>query len=734
MNFKTLGIFICSIFIPSQIFAATIQGTLTSTGEPQPAYAMIIALDIEDDSYIAHVLAEGDGSYAMNVPDDRNMMFVALAGSGEEMNGFDLHQYVVESYATHISTGTRTIDFVTEPAHELILVGTHNQGQIADEDDYPNMFITDMDDRAHPVLAIGNDNPEYPHPVPSYNIPLGEAFKIHFQWKLPHAGNIMVVMDNDGAGYISQTQNAQILNVNQEIALSAISRLQRDIDEADTSTAQAEDSMAQALDAFDALNFDEAAGVTIVAAEELALAHAREGIELFRKGDLTVRVLDGQGNPIPNAWVSVQQQRHDFRFGFFDMYSDADRSVWEKAYSDGFNFFTAGFYWSSSESENDQYDWEMLDHEVGILDMNEIGFEVKGHPLIWFYDLIMPSYTIPLTHEELRAEVTEHVDAMVSHYSNTIHAWDVINEAHGHPASGNMTRQQITDITREAVDQVHNLDPDATTIVNAAFDFYGQSIGYERFVPDHEPYFALPTPQYFEDLLSESVDFDVIGQQLYNGGCVTLFYDLGIYDEPTPVPTFDLATLRRMFARLSEVGLPIHLTEQAVSSQMAEECGDIGYWRSPWTKNQQAEYLEAYYTLTFGTQAIQAVTWWDMTDESSFIKNGGLYNEDGEPKEAYHRLTGLIEQWTTDESGVTNSSGIANFRAFGGQYVISAALDEYHAEKTFHVFEQTGNTINLIFEDYPHPPDDDDSDDDDSDEPEESSSDDESGRAGGCGC
>jgi endo-1,4-beta-xylanase len=736
MNFKTLGILICLIFIPSQIFAATIQGTLTSSSEPQPAYAIIIALDIENDSYIADVLAEGDGSYTMEVPDDRDVIFIALSGSGEEMNGFDLHQYVVESHATHVTSETRTIDFVTEPAHELILAGTDAQGQMAGEDDYPNMFITDMNDRAHPLLRIGTDNSEYPHPVPSYNIRLGEAFKIHFQWKLPYAGNIMVVMDNGGAGYSSQTQSAQILNVNQEIALTAISRLQRDIDEADAPTAQAEDSMTQAQDAFDALNFDEAAGLAIVAAEELALAHAREGIEIYRKGDLTVRVLDGLGNPIPNAWVTIQQQRHDFRFGFFDMFNDADRSVWERAYSDGFNLFTAGFYWSSSESEDDIYNWEMLDHEVGILDMDEIGFEIKGHPLIWFYDLIMPSYTHPLTHEELRVEVTEHVDAMVSHYSDTIHVWDVINEAHGRPASGGMTREQITDITREAVDQVHNLDPDATTIVNAAFDFYGQSVLSERFEPDHEPYFALPTPKYFEDLLGESVDFDVIGQQLYNGGCVTLFYDLGIYDEPMSVPTFDLATLRRMFGRLSEAGLPIHLTEQAVSSEMAEECGDIGYWRSPWTENQQAEFLEAYYTLTFGTQAIQAVTWWDMTDESSFIKYGGLYDEDWQPKEAYHRLTGLIEQWTTEESGVTSSSGIAPFRAFGGQYVISAALDEHHAEKTFHVFEQTGNTIDLIFEDYLRPPDDDDSDDDldDDNEPEESSSEDESGRAGGCGC
>jgi len=44
-------------------------------------------------------------------------------------------------------------------------------------------------------------------------------------------------------------------------------------------------------------------------------AAARERIERIRKGDVTLRVLDAAGRPVPRAQVRVQQQRHGFRFG-----------------------------------------------------------------------------------------------------------------------------------------------------------------------------------------------------------------------------------------------------------------------------------------------------------------------------------------------------------------------------------------------------------------------------------
>ncbi len=729
-------VIIFSIFLPSISYAATVHGTLTCVGNPQPDYAIVAVLDLEDLSFVASAGVDENGEYTMDVPDSRNMIIICIAGTGERMDGYDLHEYIAESEATFISPGSNIINFTTAPAYELILVGADGEGNLLGEEDYPNLFIADFNDKAHPILRMGADNDENPYPVPVYNIPLDQAYKLHFQMTLPHAGAVMVVADNDGAGYSSHTQGAQIVSINRDVALWAGNRLEKDIAEATVSTARAEDALEFVSDAFEADDFDEAAGLAITASEDLALSHGRDGIEKYRKGDLEVRVVDAQGNPVPNAWVSATQLDRDFKFGFFDVYSDADPSAWRQAHDDGFNFFTAGFYWSSTEPEDDQYDWDLLDNEVGIPKMDEIGFTIKGHPLIWFYELVMPSYTLELTHRELLDEITEHVSAMVGRYDDTIRAWDVINEAHGWGAAGGQTRDQITSITRDAVDLVHSLDSGATTIVNASFDFFGESVSSERFVPDHDPSFAMPTPEYFEDLIDEGVAFDVIGQQMYNGGCVTLFYDLGIYDEPLAVPTYDMAALRDMLGRLSEIGLPIHLTEHSVPSQMAEECVDIGYWRNPWSRTAQADYLDAWYTLVFGTPAVQAVTWWDLTDAQSFIKYGGLIDENGQPKEAYDRLADLMQLWTTDETGVTGEGGISSFRAFGGEYEISAALEEHQARATVHVYEQIGNSVELVLEDYQVPVDDDDTatpdDDDDMETPADSE--DETGRAGGCGC
>jgi len=38
-------------------------------------------------------------------------------------------------------------------------------------------------------------------------------------------------------------------------------------------------------------------------------------IEKLRKGDLTIRVMDADGRPVPNAQVKLEQKRHHFRFG-----------------------------------------------------------------------------------------------------------------------------------------------------------------------------------------------------------------------------------------------------------------------------------------------------------------------------------------------------------------------------------------------------------------------------------
>lgn len=702
--------------------AATIEGNVICNGAPTPTLGLVVVQDKDTGDEIGHTFFNQTGEYSLDVPDDFTALILAMPVSGRTLAGWQLGEYLLDLRAVNIGTGTKRIDLYTEPALELILIGQKDK-QIVPEDDYGDIFITDQSGRARPLIDIGVENPGLGLKVPGYLVPLGESFRIFLLWELPHAGKVVVSLDNGGRGFSSSVQDAVLIEVNLEIAVTALALLEADIAEAQVPTDEATQALAEARQAFDELDYDQATGLAVVAAEELALRQALYGIERYRKGDLLVSVVDADGDPVPEAQVQTTQRGRDFRFGIFDRLADAGEDIFSRVFNDGIDFFTAGVYWPESEPEDDQYQWDYLDHDVGIVELSQLGFLIKGHPLIWLLDIVTPDYLRGLDYEQLTAEIAEHIGALVGRYKNTIRIWDVINEVHGWAAAGGWTREQITSITREAIDQVHDLDPGSTTIVNCSFDWYGQSIFTELFIPDHDPSFTMAVPDYIQELLNEEVDLDVIGQQMYNGGCVTIFAEMGL-GEPLAVPTFDLGALARMLNRLNEFGLPVHLTEQSAPSAMDAKCPGMSYWRDPWTAEVQADYLESFYTLVFGSKAFEAITWWSLIDEGAFIKYGGLFDKDKKPKAAYERLVALIASWTSQETDLTGQDGEARLRLFGGEHKITATLDSYSGEATVKVPEQKTSTVQIVLEGYQVPETDDDdtgNDDDDDDD-------------AGCGC
>jgi len=713
----------CLLVFPLSLHAAVIQGTLLSNSPPQPTYGLVMAINMADDSY-TYTFTEPGGAYSLSLTDGEDWVLVAIASTGTQMQGYDLHEYLVVTHVAYDVSSTQTVNFTTQPAYQIVLVGRRDKAVVEDSD-YGSVFVTDLDGNTRPIVPLSVENQTLDVVVPSFNLPLGEDVIVHLQWELPHAGRIMVRLDNEGAGFSGAAQGAVILDVNEQVAKTAIAQLEQDIAAAEVDTADADDALDAAQEAFDDADFDEAAGLAIVAQEELALDHARANISRYRTGALTVNVLDADGVPVPGAQVSVSQQDRDFRFGFFDGYIELGETLAQQVLDDGFNFFTAGVYWIESEPTDDQYDWDLLDHDVGIVEMSQLGFTVKGHPLIWLYPFAMPDYLQAMNEQELDAEFEEHVTAIVDRYSDRVRTWDVINEAHGWAASGGFTRARVTEITRNVIDQVHALDPGATTIVNCAFDWYGQSSAFEPMLHNGDV-FGLSVPAYFEDLQTAGAMPDVLGQQMYNGGCSTLFYQLGLGDVMVST-THDLAEMARMFSRLGEFGLPIHVTEHSVPSAMIPLCDDReGYWRAPWSEAQQAAYVEAFYTLAFGQEYVQAITWWDLLDADSFIDIGGLRGDGDQPKQAYMRLVDMMAQWWTDAVRTCGDDGATTLNVYGGTHKVSVQFDEHQADTVVYVAEQTDKQIDVVLSDYHSPGDDDDNDD--------TVDDDDDDNDDGCGC
>ena len=83
------------------------------------------------------------------------------------------------------------------------------------------------------------------------------------------------------------------------------------------------------------------------------------GIEKYRKGYADILVKDSEGNPIPNAKISVNQKSHNFKFGanlfMLDEFETEEKNKkYKKAFCEVFNMATLPFYWNSTEPKKGQ--------------------------------------------------------------------------------------------------------------------------------------------------------------------------------------------------------------------------------------------------------------------------------------------------------------------------------------------------------------------------------------------
>ncbi len=689
---RTVLLSLLSLFAVT-LEAATVSGSFTCDGSPAPTIRLVMAFDAADSTQVGSMATDAAGAYSFDIADGTTVMLIGFASRGKTLDGYTLHEYTPAVRLVPAVSGSVTADLSTVPARHFIFEGRKN-GTLVATGSFPNMFPFDGTDRAIPTFNVGAEKSGQTGQVPSYNIALGGVVSFFVEWELPEAGRIMVRLDNGGDGYPATEQGGVILDLNREAANSALKRLERMLGDDTVLYPDAATALVAAQTLFDAESYDEAAGKAIVAAEALAVALSKADIAKYRQGTLAVTVTDTNGHPLPGATVQVTQGARQFLFGVLPNLPNGGEQFMQTLYDDGVTFATAGVLWKDIEPTDDNYSWYGPDTWFGIPTLDEMGYTLTGHSLVYFLDRIMPEYLLTLVGQPLLDEIAEHSGVVVDHYKDVMDEWILINEAHSYPASRGLTRAEITAVSKAAYDTVRETAPGVPTMVNAAPDWFGQSIVTELLVPDHETFFTLPLKPYFESL-HMSVPFDRIGQQMYNGGCVTLFADHGMGDVGV-MPVYDLAELRRQLLSLAELGLPIHLSEISIPAATPTACSGMGYWHAPWDETVQADYLEAFYTMVFGIEPLRSITYWDLLDNDSFVNTGGLFREDLTPKPAYERLRSLLAQWRTETALETADAGTATTAAFAGGYHLTATYDGKSAETDITLAEQATLPVTLV--------------------------------------
>lgn len=379
------------------------------------------------------------------------------------------------------------------------------------------------------------------------------------------------------------------------------------------------------------------------------LAQAEDRIRKHRKAAATLRLVTPDGQPLPpGTTVKLTQTQHKFLFGcnIFKLgrcRTPEHDAAYEQHFAELLNFATLPFYWWTYERQKGRPLDERTEEIVRWCRAH--GITMKGHPLAWNW--VDPPW-LTGTPEEVMQLQLQRIDRCVRRFRGSIDIWDVVNEAtHYERDDAKRNAPRLTEAVakigvgeyvRRAFETARKANPHATLVIN-----------------DYRT-----DPAYAEKVLSELVDadsrprYDVIGIQSHMHG--------GLWGA---------ARAWEACERFARFGRPLHFTETTVVSGPRSDAG--------WTSTAEGERFQAkavteFYTVLFSHPAVEAITWWDFTDQNAWQNApAGLVRDDMTPKPAYEALHELIKhRWRTETQVRAAADGSVAFEGFFGRYDVEA--------------------------------------------------------------
>lgn len=405
-------------------------------------------------------------------------------------------------------------------------------------------------------------------------------------------------------------------------------------------------------------------------ASDRILDKADARIERHRKGSAVLKLFAPDGKPLAGGVaVKIEQKRHKFLFGCNIFKLDKcrtadDNAAYAKHFDELLNFATLPFYWWNYERQQGKPDDERTDEVVRWC--KDHNFTTKGHPLAWNY--VDPRWLADAPEAAMKAQFRR-IERCVRRFKNDIDIWDVVNEATHYDRehvkkqapilTEAISKMGVGNYIREAFKVAREANSDATLLIND----YKTDRDYE------------------EKIISELVDkhgkplYDVVGIQSH------------MHDGHW--------TARKMWdvcERFAKFGKPLHFTEATLVS--GAQGWDLRTKRRDsnfrWVSTEEGEERQArdvaeFYRILFSHPAVEAITWWDFTDQNAWQgAPAGLLRDDMTPKPAYEELQRLIKgKWWTRTVTTSDSGGKARFRGFFGEYEVTARVDGRKLTGTF---------------------------------------------------
>ncbi len=374
-------------------------------------------------------------------------------------------------------------------------------------------------------------------------------------------------------------------------------------------------------------------------------AAALARIEMLRKGNIAVTVVDDAGRPVPGAAVRLTQTKSDFHFGTALQFSrlasnTATNRIYRQKVLELFN---------AASPEND-LKWPAWLGEFGsnispaqslaaLGWLKNHGFHTRGHVLVWPAWRNLPTSIGALRNTARQSEVPAltlaHIANIVGATQPLLDEWDVLNEPY--------TNHDLMDLFGPAIQAdwfkaARAAHPTAPLYLN---DYSNHDASLDA---AHVAHFET-TARY---LLAQGAPLGGLGLQAH------------ISANPSP-PANVLAVLDRYAA----LGLPVRITEFDINTDDEE---------------LQADYTRDFLIALYSHASVVGCQLWGFWEGAHWIPQAAMYRTNWSAKPnalAYQAL--VLDQWRTRANGTTDAQGIWRGRGFHGDYTVTVE----HGGRTF---------------------------------------------------
>ncbi|MBL0926434.1 MAG: endo-1,4-beta-xylanase [Phycisphaerales bacterium] len=358
--------------------------------------------------------------------------------------------------------------------------------------------------------------------------------------------------------------------------------------------------------------------MALEASESLAELHAEQALEARLTTDQEAPGLEGPAANLPRIGCVV--------------HSDQFSEPLQKALASSVDFMVCSMRWARIEREEGRFEFTAKDRwiEWGV---RTAKMPVVSAPIIDFSPRALPAWLHVWEHdyETLREFVYEHVKRVVTRYRRAISRWSVISGVHLNEGM-TFTIDQMIDLTRLAVLLVRKLQPQARVFVDLAAPFGERAPGAVG---------AISPLLYAELCLESGVNVDGFGLRIHMG------------DHATGRSTRDLMQLADLLDACAALEKPLHIaalgapsgpvpsqTPASLETNPGDELLEPGYWRKPWSPEQQADWLGRAVSICLARPSVLTVSWQALYDSAVApeMVNGGLIGADGRAKPALRTL------------------------------------------------------------------------------------------------